>query len=98
MAAAINDFELEELVQEQERIARLEERTEHIQDDVAELKADVRRLADSVATLRLEIKDSFAAIDAKFAKLNVGRALDKIWWLSIAGGLFSVMARGFHWI
>jgi uncharacterized protein (UPF0335 family) len=105
MAVAVSQFEVEELVQEQERIARLEERTEHMQSDITEIKADVRRLdakvdavKDSLTALRLELKEGFAAIEAKFAKAKGDRAFDRVWHLLTSAALLGVMARGFHWI
>jgi uncharacterized protein YlxW (UPF0749 family) len=98
MAVEVTEFEAEELVQEQERIARLEATVEHIQKDVGELKTDVRAIKDSLYALRLEMKESLAAIDRRFEKLDISRALDKVWWLTIAAGILSAMARGFKWI
>jgi predicted nucleic acid-binding Zn-ribbon protein len=98
MAIEVTEFELEELVQEQERIARLEEKVEHIQDDLGELKTDVRAVKDSLYALGIELKESLAAIDRRFSKLDTSRALDKVWWLTIAAGILTVMARGFKWV
>ena len=33
-----------------------------------------------------------------FGKIQVGRALDKVWALLLAGALLGVMAHGFKWI
>ena len=134
MAAAINEFELEELVQEQERIARLEATTVHIQSDVSRIDAKmdaliakIDALKDCLNTRHIEMKDSsatvaagFAAVDskrakleakvdagfaaigalieAKFASLDVARARDRVWLMSISGALLGVVARAFHWI
>lgn len=96
MAASVWQIKAELFVEE--RIARLEANVEHIQADVSEIKADIRRLdikiddvKDSVNALRVEMKESIAS-------LRVGRMLDRIWWLLIAGAMLSVMARGFKWI
>lgn len=40
----------------------------------------------------------FAAIDKKFAKMNVSRIWDRVGFLLTAAGIFAVMARGFEWI
>jgi hypothetical protein len=48
-------------------------------------------LRADMQALRMEMRDSFA-------KLRVGRVLDKVWWLMIAAALLSVMARGMKWI
>ena len=78
MATALNQFEMGELVQEQERNARLEERTAHMQPDITEIKADIRRidgklngLIDVVDGLRLEMAERFAAVDRTFAALEL---------------------------
>ena len=40
----------------------------------------------------------FTAIDKKFAKMNISRVWDRVWFLLTAAGIFAVMARGFKWI
>ncbi len=89
----------------EERIARLEANVEHIQSDVSEIRQDVRRLdakidgvKDSVAALNERMHESFRKVDASLEKLRIGQALDKVWWLLIAGAILGVMARGFKWI
>jgi hypothetical protein len=79
--------ELEKIVEEQERFARLESRVEHVQADVTELKTDLRAVIAKLDALKDVISD-----------IQAGRGLDKVWWMSIAGGLLAVMARGFKWI
>jgi phage shock protein A len=74
-------------VQEQERFARLESTVEHVQSDLAELKTDVRALSAK-----------FDAIKDSLSEAQASRGLDKVWWMSIAGGLLAVMARGFKWL
>jgi hypothetical protein len=32
------------------------------------------------------------------SQLDISRALDKVWWLTIAAGILMVMARGFKWL
>ena len=113
------------------RVARLEEKTDHIQSDVAEIKADLRKMdakfdgkidelkkdvsalrvemkdsfakvqgemKDSFARLQGEMKDSFSALQGQIGKINVGRALDKVWMLLMLGAILGVMAHGFKWI
>lgn len=48
-------------------------------------------LRESLTTLRLELKDEFAAIRKQ-------QWLDKVWWLMIAAAILGVMARGMKWI
>ena len=81
-----------------EQIARLEEKVDRLQDDTTDLKDDARRVdgkidavRDSVAALRIEMKDAVSAV-------NIGRFKDKVWWLLIAAALLSVMAHGFKWL
>jgi hypothetical protein len=85
MAAIPRD--LEKLVQEQERFARLESKVEHVQSDVTELKADLR------AALA-----KFDAIKDGVSEMQASRGFDRVWWMGMAGGLLAVMARGFKWI
>jgi len=93
----------------EERLARLEANVEHIQSDISEMKIDIRRLdtkidavKDAVNTLELKVERSLAGLELKmeksFASLRIGRMLDRIWWLVIAGTILGVMARGFKWI
>jgi outer membrane murein-binding lipoprotein Lpp len=55
------------------------------------LNAKIDGVKDLVASQAL-------ATEKSFAKLNVGRALDRVWWLLIAASILGVMARGFKWI
>jgi hypothetical protein len=55
------------------------------------LSGKIDALKDSLATLALSTEKSFAA-------LKVSRAMDRVWWLLIAGALLGVLARGFKWI
>jgi uncharacterized coiled-coil protein SlyX len=50
------------------RLARLEERTEHIQSDVSEIKGDIRGLRDSVAALM----EKMSSIETSMIKWMVG--------------------------
>lgn len=107
MAVPARKFEVE--ITMQDRIAWLEEKTDHMRSDIADIKTDIRRmdakfdgkidalkgnidtLKETVNAHRVETKDAFA-------KLQVGRALDKVWALLAIGVLLGVMARGFNWI
>jgi hypothetical protein len=100
MSAAIRVFKVEPSLEA--RVARLEEKTDHLQSDVTAMKADIRGLKDAVAALRIELRDSIAALRIEmkdgFAAINTGRLRDKIWWLLMTATLLGVMARGFKWI
>ena len=98
MVLAFTDFALEWLVQEQERLARLEEKVAHIESDVTDLRTDARRIdakidavKDLVNSVRLEMREGFV-------RLEKARVIDRLWWMGIAATLLGVMARGFHWI
>ena len=84
---AVSAKQVEKSVQEQERFTRLESKVEHVQSVLAEIKADARALGAKVDA----IKDAIS-------ELQASRGMDKVWWMSAAGGLLAVMARGFKWI
>jgi len=96
MSLAARKFEVK--IPMEERIARLEAHTEHLQEDTRRIDYKLDALAAQVDTL----KDSLVAFQletqANFAKLMSGRWSDKVWWLVIAGAVLGVMARGFKWI
>jgi hypothetical protein len=107
MAAAVK--EMEKPMQDQQRIARLEANVAHIQTDVTEIKADVRKINDKIDMEVRKLNDKLDAfkdalsdlkieMERRFAKLDVSRALDKVWYLLILGGLLVVIARAFKWI
>src|SRR5690348_2647408 len=103
MAVAVK--EMEKPVQDSERIARLESHVEHIQSDVTELKAGMHKLnekldalRDGFSDLKTQMEKMNGQIEVRFAKLNMSRALDKVWWLLSMASLLAVMARGFKWI
>ena len=104
MAAPARKFEAENDMET--RITRLEGKTDLIESTLTDMKARIGRIEDriektiepkidavkdSVTALRVEMKDSFE-------KLNVGRALDKVWALLTIAAVLAVMARGFKWI
>lgn len=99
--------EVEKPVQDSQRIARLESDVAHVQVD--ELKLDVRKviekieaIKDSLSDFKTQTEQRFAQlegrIEVRFAKLNMSRALDKVWWLLGMATVLGVMARGFKWI
>lgn len=83
MALSPSSFEAEISVEDNVGFRLLEQRVEHIQSDVSEMKTDMRRLEtkiestrdttaevkDSVAALRVEMKEGFAASNQKYTEL-----------------------------
>ena len=100
MAAAPK--QMEKIVQDNERIARLESDVEHIQSDVTDLRSAVRKLEEKVDAFRTQVETRFAQlegqINVRFAELKTSRVMDRVWWLLGIGTVLGVMARGFHWI
>ena len=93
----------------EQRVAILETSVQHIRSDISEMKVDLRRLNDKVdavdakLTAKIDaVKDSVTSLaltmEKSFAELKIGRVLDRVWWLLIAGALLGVMARGFKWL
>ena len=93
----------------EERTARLEVKVDHLQADVTELKVRTTRLEEKVdnareATekridgVRDALEKKIDALRDSIESLKVGRWVDRVWWLVIAGGMLGVMARGFKWI
>lgn len=68
----------------EERMARLEAHVEHLQSDLSEVKIDIRRL------------------DVKVDGIKESIASAKLWafalYLTLAGGLLAVFARGMGWL
>lgn len=95
------------------RIARIESDVAHLRTDVADIKVDLRSLRDKVdsveATSRGEIKDVHTSLLEKLDSLKDGQASlkaeiasAKIWalflYITLAGMMLTVMARGFRWM
>jgi uncharacterized coiled-coil protein SlyX len=74
MSVAARRFDVEHSMEAEARLARLEERTEHIQGDVAEVKGDLRRLdvkLDAVKDLVVSLAEKVAAFDGKLSAMEV---------------------------
>jgi hypothetical protein len=65
---------------------------------VTELKAGMHKLNEKLDALKDTVSDLKRQMEVGFAKLNMSRALDKVWWLLSMASLLAVMARGFKWI
>lgn len=72
MAVAVK--EMEQPVQDNERIARLESHVEHIQSDVIDIKAEVRKLNDKIDT---EVRKLHDKIDSVKDTVNALKAETK---------------------
>jgi outer membrane murein-binding lipoprotein Lpp len=93
----------------EERLARLEVKVDYIQSDVADLKVTVRRLDEKIDAVDQKLSAKIDAVDQKLTSkidvilekitgLQVGRALDRVWWLLMSAALLGIMARAFKWI
>ena len=81
-----------------EHIARLDERTEHIQSDIKDIKTDVREIKADIRNL--EAKGNAQCLELKevAASIKAGRSEERMWWLMIAAGILGVLARAMKWI
>jgi peptidoglycan hydrolase CwlO-like protein len=93
----------------EERIAILETKVDHLQEDVTDLKADVRKLNDKVDRLDERLTQKIEALEGKLTQkiesvkdlvnsLLVHRAFDRVWWLLMSAALLGIMGRAFKWI
>lgn len=77
------------------RIARIESDVAHLKTDVADIKVDLRGLRD-------KMDDGFARMSTRMDSLKDGVSSAKTWgvmlYVTLAGMMLSVMARGFGWI
>ena len=77
------------------RIARIESDVAHLKTDVADIKVDLRGLRD-------KMDDGFARMNARMDSLKDEISSAKTWgvmlYVTLAGMMLSVMARGFGWI
>jgi hypothetical protein len=93
----------------EERVARLEADVAHIRSDIGEMKVDIREMRRSIGSLREADTSIRAAMQRGFSsqvealaalrlEMTKSNFATRIWMLSLAGILLSVLARGFHWI
>lgn len=75
----------------EQRVARLEAHTEHIQSDVTEVKIDLRRLGAKVDAIQVKMNQGFAALNEKIDR--------KIAWvIGLMVTLAAAGASGFLWM
>ena len=79
----------------EERLARLEEKVDHIQSDVSDLKVEVRRLDEKIDRVGQKLTANIDSLLEKIVGLQVGRSLDRVWYLPMSAALLWIMARAF---
>ncbi len=61
----------------------------------AKIDAGDQKLSDKIDAVKDSVTSLALTMEKSFAELKIGRVLDRVWWLLIAGALLGVMARGF---
>ncbi|MEP7242808.1 MAG: hypothetical protein ABI885_03890 [Gammaproteobacteria bacterium] len=79
----------------EERVTRLESNVTHIGADISEIKVDIRSVRQELREFKDLCVARFMSIEEKFASLKVWALL---LYVTLAGVLLGVLARGFHWI
>jgi predicted nuclease with TOPRIM domain len=73
-----------------ERVARIESDVEHIKEVTTDLRVELRRTNDKI--------DAFGGkLDGLKDKLNSMATWAVLLYVALAGGLLTVMAKGFNW-
>ena len=88
------------------RIARIESDVEHIKADTTDLRVELRRTNDKIDVLATKteagFKESNKKIDDVYKELKDKLHSLTIWalllYISLAGGLLTIIARAFKWI
>ena len=88
------------------RIARIESDVAHLKTDVADIKVDLRAMRDKMdetdVRLNGKMDTGFARLNARLDSLKDEISSAKTWgvmlYVTLAGMMLSVMARGFGWI
>jgi predicted nucleic acid-binding Zn-ribbon protein len=57
-----------------------------------------QRLTGKVDSLKDVVTALAINMEKQFGALRTARALDRVWWLIMSGGIFGIMARAFKWI
>ena len=88
------------------RVARIESDVEHIKTDTAELRVELRRTNDRIEEVRESLTSKIESVRDELSK-KIDGLKDKlhsltIWalllYVTLAGGLLTVIARAFKWI
>lgn len=86
----------------QSDISELKVDVREIRGEIKEVRGEMQEIDRRLTSKIDSVKDSVAALALKteqsFTALNVSRMADRVWWLLIAAGLLTVMARGFKWL
>jgi uncharacterized coiled-coil protein SlyX len=104
MGMPARKFEFEEVPVE-ERLARLELNVEHIQSDVSEMRVDIRRLNDRIDAVDQKFTAKFDSLKDQIAGLALtmekSHSQLRLWamtfFISMAGGFLTFLARSLHW-
>jgi len=64
----------------------------------AKIDAVDQKLTAKIDAVDQKLTSKTEAILEKITGLQVGRALDRIWWLLMSAALLGIMARAFKWI
>jgi predicted nucleic acid-binding Zn-ribbon protein len=62
------------------------------------LTGKIDSLKDVVTALAINMEKGFAGVEKSFGALRTARALDRVWYLLMTGGILGIMARAFKWI
>jgi len=62
------------------------------------LTGKIDSLKDALATLAINMEKGFANIEKSLGELRTARGFDRVWYLLMAAGMLSVVARAFKWI
>ena len=62
------------------------------------LTGKVDSVKDALATLAINMEKRFTAVEKSLGELRTARGFDRVWYLLMAAGMLSVVARAFKWI
>ena len=62
------------------------------------LTGKIDSVKDALATLAINMEKGFAAVEKSLGELRTARGFDRVWYLLMAAGMLSVVARAFKWI
>lgn len=87
---------------ENDGLGELRADVRHIQADVTDIKANLRVTNQRIDALDQKFDQRFDSLRKEFSELKDSLASAKVWalglYVGLAGSLFYVLARGFHWL